>query len=70
VAANGTSNAVFQARTLFADENKNAGRQRDKIDQEEGRPERQAESEQAMEDQINREQKHADAFREFHDVNS
>ena len=53
---------------LFADENKDAGDQRDDVDEEDSWPERQTEPEQAMENQINREQKHADVFGEFHDV--
>lgn len=53
---------------LFADENKDTGGQRDDVDQENGRPERQTEPEQTMENQIDREQKHADVFGEFHAV--
>ena len=53
---------------LFADENKDAGGQCDDVDQENGWPELQTEPEQAMENQVNCEQKHADVFCQFHDV--
>ena len=55
-------------RNLFADENKDAGGQRHKIDEENGWPERQAEAQKAVEDQVDREQNHADVFVEFHEV--
>ncbi len=54
---------------LFANENKDARGQRDKIEQENGRPEIYAKSQQTIDDQVNREQKHADVFGEFHGVN-
>jgi hypothetical protein len=54
--------------TSFADENKDASRQCYQIDEENGWPKRQAEAEKAVEDQVDREQNHADAFVEFHDV--
>jgi len=53
-------------RALFADQNKNAGSKRDEVDQENGGAKGQSKSEQAMQDQINREQKHADVFCDFH----
>jgi hypothetical protein len=51
---------------LFADKNKDARGQSDEIDQEDSWPEGQTEPEKAVEDQIDREQNHADAFG-FHD---
>jgi hypothetical protein len=53
---------------LFADQNKDASRQRHDIDEEHARSKLQTESEQAMKNQIKREQNHADVFVEFHDV--
>jgi len=53
---------------LFADENKDAGGQRYNIREDNGRPDIQAEPLKAVDDQVNREQKHADVFGEFHDA--
>jgi hypothetical protein len=53
---------------LFADENKDAGGQRHNINEENAWPELQTEPEKAMEDQIKREQKHADVLGKFHYV--
>jgi hypothetical protein len=55
---------------LFADENKYAGGQRHKVEQENGRSEVQAEPQKAVDDQVNPEQKRADVFGEFHDANA
>jgi hypothetical protein len=60
--------AVKPQLTLFADQNKDAGGQRHKVEQENRRPELQAEAQQAVDDQVNRKQKHADVFGDFHDV--
>jgi hypothetical protein len=57
--------ATFWA--LFADKNKYSGRQRNQIDQEDGWPKMQTEPKKAVEDQVNCEQNHADAFG-FHGV--
>jgi hypothetical protein len=53
---------------LFADQNEDAGRQRYKIEQEDGRPKIQPEPQKAVDDQVNRKQKHANVFGDFHDV--
>ena len=53
---------------LFSKQNKNAGSERHNIDEENSRPELQTEAEQAVEDQINREQNHTDVLVKFHDV--
>jgi hypothetical protein len=53
---------------LFAEKNKDAGRHRHKIEQKDRWPDVQAESQKAIEDQVNREQNHPNAFVEFHGV--
>ena len=51
---------------LFADQNKDARCQRDKVEQEYGRPKIHAKPQQTINDQINRKQNHADASIRFH----
>jgi hypothetical protein len=53
---------------LFADENEDAGGQRDKVEKEDGWPKIQPEPQKAVDDQVNRKQKHADVFGDFHGV--
>jgi hypothetical protein len=53
---------------LFADENKDPGAEGDEVQQENGRPEIHSKSQKTIDDQINREQKHADIFSDFHAV--
>jgi hypothetical protein len=53
---------------LFADENKDAGGEGHDVEKENGWPEIQAEPQKAVDDQVNRKQKHADVFGDFHDV--
>ena len=53
---------------LSSKENKDAGGQRNNIEQENGRPDIQAEPQKAINDQVNREQNHPDIFGELHDV--
>jgi hypothetical protein len=53
-------------KLLFADQNKDPRSQRDKVEQEYGRPKINAEPQQAINDQINCEQNHADASIRFH----
>jgi hypothetical protein len=52
--------------SLFADQNKDTCCQRDKVEEEDGRPKIHAKPQQAINDQINREQNHADASIRFH----
>jgi hypothetical protein len=54
--------AIGGHRTLFAYENKNAGRQRHNVEQENRWTDIQTEPQEAVEDQEDREQNHADAF--------
>lgn len=56
------------SRTLFADKDKYTGGQRDKVEQENSWPDVQAEPQKAVDDQVNREQNHPDAFVEFHEA--
>jgi hypothetical protein len=53
---------------LFAEENEDAGGQRDNVEKEDGWPKIQPEPQKAVDDQVNRKQKHADVFGDFHDV--
>lgn len=53
---------------LFADENKNSGSECHDVQQEDCGPKMQSEAQQAINDQVNREQQHADVFRNFHDL--
>jgi hypothetical protein len=53
---------------LFVDQNKDAGGERHNVEQENGWPDVQAEPQRAIDDQVNREQKHSDVFVQFHDV--
>jgi len=53
---------------LFADENKNSGRESHDVQQEDCGPKMQSEAQQAINDQVNREQQHAYVFRNFHDL--
>ena len=53
---------------LFADQNKDAGGQRHDIEEKNGGSELQAEAQKAVDNQVNREQKHADVLGEFHDI--
>jgi len=55
-------------RHLFAEKNKDAGGQRHDVEQEYRWPDIQPKAQKAVEDQVNREQNHADAFVEFHAV--
>ena len=54
------------ATFLLADQNKDARCQRDKIEQEYGRPKIHAKPQQAINHQINRKQSHTDASIQFH----
>jgi hypothetical protein len=54
-------------RLLLAQKNKNPGSHRHKVEQKDRWPDVQAEPQQAVEDQVNREQNHPNAFVEFHD---
>ena len=54
---------------LSSKENKDAGGQRHNIEQENGRPDIQAEPQKAINDQVNREQNHPDIFSELHGPN-
>jgi hypothetical protein len=55
-------------RILLANENKNARGQRDKIEEENGRAEINAKTHEAINNQENRDQNHADVSIRFHDV--
>jgi hypothetical protein len=50
----------------LTDQNTNTGRERDDVEQKNCRPEIHAEAQKAVDDQINREQNHADASSNFH----
>jgi len=51
---------------LFPNENENACGQRNNIEQENGRSDIQAKPQQAVDDQVNRQQNHTDTFVDFH----
>ena len=58
----GRAPATGSNRSLFADENKDAGSQRHDVEQENRWTDIQTEPQEAVEDQEDREQNHADAF--------
>jgi hypothetical protein len=53
---------------LLAEENKDSGSQRHDVEQKNGWPDVQAEPQQAINDQVNREQNHPNIFGQSHDV--
>jgi hypothetical protein len=59
-------NFLRNNKTLFADENQDAGGQREDVKQKNSWPEIQTEPKQAIDDQVNRQQNHADVFCDFH----
>ena len=58
----------FFPLSSFPKKNKNTSEQRHDVDEKNARPQLQTESEQAMENQINRKQNHTDVFVNFHGV--